>query len=64
MQRHSSRRPQSQIVSVGEPLKSFLSRMSHGCRMAAAPVVQQEKPAVDHLSAALAACPAHVALNG
>ena len=43
---------------------SFLCRMSHGCCMAAAPLAQQEKAAVDYLSAALAVCPAHVALDG
>ena len=42
---------------------SLLSRMSHGCRMAAAPLVQQEEAAVGYLSAALVACLAYVALD-
>ena len=35
-----------------------------GCRMAAAPPLQQEETAMDYLSAALATCPAHIAVDG
>ena len=63
-ERQSNQHLQSPIINAEEPLGASSPGCHMDCRMAAAPPVQQEEAAVGHLSAALAACLAHVAVNG